>query len=59
MKESDLKEKTSKTSKETDLIKYAECLEKENKLIKEIVRLQGILRDNNIAFDNFFDIERK
>lgn len=42
-----------------DLIKYAECLEKENKLIKEIVRLHGILRDNNIDFENFFENERK
>ncbi|WP_202703115.1 hypothetical protein [Flavobacterium sp. UGB4466] len=45
--------------KANDLIKYAECLEKENKLIKEIVRLQGLLRDNNVDFDNFFENERK
>lgn len=46
-------------SNSIDLIKYAECLEKENKLIKEIVRLQGILRDNNIDFNNFFENDRK
>ncbi|WP_295093691.1 hypothetical protein [uncultured Flavobacterium sp.] len=49
----------NQSKKESDLIKYAECLEKENILIKEVLRLQAILRENNIPFDNFFDIDRK
>lgn len=61
VKKTDLNESIEKQSTNNfeDLIKYAECLEKENKLIKEIVKLHGILRDNNIDFENFFENERK
>lgn len=40
-----------------DINKYISCIEKESKLIKEIHRLQGILRKNNIKFSDFFETE--
>lgn len=38
-----------------DINKYISCIERENKLIKEIQKLQGILRKNNIEFDDNFE----
>lgn len=38
-----------------DIEKYLLCMETENKLTKEIHRLQVILRKNNISFKNIFE----
>jgi len=40
-----------------DLKKYLDCIQNENKLIKEISRLQSILRKNNIPFTDIFNEE--
>ncbi|MFH6966448.1 hypothetical protein [Flavobacterium sp. FlaQc-28] len=58
-KENEDPEEVHNSNSGNDLMKYAKCLEYSNKLIREIVRLQGLLRDNNIEFDNFFENERK
>lgn len=42
---------------EFDLKKYILCMETENKLTKEIHRLQTILRKNNINFLDYFEDE--
>lgn len=38
-----------------DIEKYLICMETENKLTKEIHRLQAILRKNNIKFTDYFE----
>jgi len=40
-----------------DIKKYISCMETENKLTKEIHRLQGILRKKNIEFIDYFEEE--
>jgi len=40
-----------------DINKYISCMETEKKLTKEIHRLQGILRKNNINFSDYFENE--
>jgi len=42
-----------------DLNKYVNCIERENKLTKEIHKLHNILRKNNIDFKDFFEEEDK
>lgn len=44
---------------EFDINKYINCIENENLLRKEIQRLQGKLRKNNIEFNDFFEDESK
>lgn len=43
--------------KESDLRELVECKHRSEKLIFEVIRLQNILRKNNIEFENFFDLE--
>lgn len=38
-----------------DIKKYISCMETENKLRKEIYKLQGLLRKNSIEFDDEFE----
>lgn len=40
-----------------DLNKYVNCIERENKLTKEIHKLHNLLRKNNIEFKDFFEDE--
>lgn len=42
-----------------DLNKYVNCIERENKLTKEIHKLHNILRKNNIEFKDFFEEEEQ
>lgn len=42
-----------------DLNKYVNCIERENKLTKEIHKLHNILRKNNINFKDFFEEEEQ
>jgi transcriptional regulator with XRE-family HTH domain len=42
---------------EIDLKKYVNCIERENKLTKEIHKLYSLLRKNNIEFKDFFEDE--
>lgn len=42
-----------------DLNKYVNCIERENKLTKEIHKLHNILRKNNIDFKDFFEEEQE
>lgn len=42
-----------------DLNKYVNCIERENKLTKEIHKLHNILRKNNIDFKDFFEEEEQ
>ncbi|SHG28559.1 hypothetical protein [Flavobacterium johnsoniae] len=43
--------------KESDLRELVECKHRSEKLIFEVIRLQNLLRKNNIEFENFFDLE--
>ncbi|MHC0441580.1 hypothetical protein [Flavobacterium sp. 3-210] len=42
---------------ESDLRELVECKHRSEKLIFEVIRLQNLLRKNNIEFENFFDLE--
>ena len=42
---------------EIDIKKYVNCIERENKLTKEIHKLHCLLRKNNIQFNDFFEDE--
>ena len=44
---------------ELDLNKYVNCIERENKLTKEIHKLHSLLRKNNIEFKDFFEEEEE
>lgn len=41
----------------TDLEGYYTCLQDVNKLTREVIHLQGLLRKNNIDFKNIFEEE--
>jgi len=45
------------TDPNLDLTKYVNCIERESKLLKEIHKLQSLLRKNSIEFKDFFEDE--
>jgi hypothetical protein len=45
------------TDPNLDLTKYVNCIERESKLLKEIHKLQSLLRKNKIEFKDFFEDE--
>lgn len=42
--------------KENNLTGLRDCLAENNKLTREIIKLQSLLRKNNIPFEDFFEV---